>query len=95
MARFGGSARAASAASLSMAGITEYEAPIAGGDPFSIVAGSDGALWIGAERGDMILRAPPTATALTVAGAVRLLPEENRDLGARQTQDCRATEEGQ
>jgi hypothetical protein len=36
---------------------TEYEAPVAKGDPFSIVAGPDGALWIGAERRDMILRA--------------------------------------
>ena len=36
---------------------TEYEAPVADGDPFSIVAGPDGALWIGAERRDMIMRA--------------------------------------
>ena len=36
---------------------TEYEAPVADGDPFSIVAVPDGALWIGAERRDMILRA--------------------------------------
>jgi hypothetical protein len=36
---------------------TEYEAPVADGDPFSIVAGPEGALWIGAERRDVIMRA--------------------------------------
>ncbi|MDR3376056.1 MAG: hypothetical protein P4L98_20215, partial [Ancalomicrobiaceae bacterium] len=38
--------------------IREYMAPIENADPFSVVAGPDGALWLAGERQDKFLRVP-------------------------------------